>query len=217
MHIPRLALLTVSITLFLSGCATTRSIINVSVAQPQQVPAKGFATILEVKDLRRFVPAPKDPSVPSLQHTTDINNPAITARAVARKRGGYGKAFADILLPEGRTVEQVVREAATKALAEKGYAVVNEDSPDFSRALPVNIEILQFWSWATPGFFLVSVEFLGVVLLKGDVLAGGNEEAVRGYSIVKGMAITDSGWQEVMQNGVQDLIENMKAKIKSPD
>ncbi len=114
-------------------------------------------------------------------------------------------------------MEQVVREAATKALAEKGYAVVNEDSPDFSRALPVNIEILQFWSWATPGFFLVSVEFLGVVLLKGDVLAGGNEEAVRGYSIVKGMAITDSGWQEVMQNGVQDLIENMKAKIKSPD
>ena len=217
MHLHRLGLFTVAIALFLSGCATTRSIIDVSVPQPQQVPAKGFAKLLDVKDMRRFVPAPKDPSVPSLQHTADINDPAITARAVARKRGGYGKAFADILLPEGRTVVQVVREAATKALAEKGYAVVSEGSPDFSRALPVNIEIQQFWSWASPGVFQVSAEFLCVGLLKGDVLAVGNEQPVRGYSIVKGVAITDSGWQEVMQNGVQDLIENMKAKIKSPD
>jgi hypothetical protein len=60
-------------------------------------------------------------------------------------------AFAEILLPEGRTVEQIVREAATKALAEKGYAVVAEESPEFAQALPVNIEIQQFWSWFTPG------------------------------------------------------------------
>jgi hypothetical protein len=216
MQLPRIALLTVSIALFLSGCATSRSTIDVSVLQPQQVPTKGFAKILEVKDMRRFVPAPSDPSVPSLQNTSEINNPAITSRAVARKRGGYGKAFADILLPEGRTVEQVVREAATKALAEKGYAVVSERSPEFSQASPVNIEIQQFWSWFSPGFFQVSVEFLGVVLLKGDVLAEGHEQPVRGYSIVKAMAATDSQWQEVLQNGVQDLIEKMKAKIKSP-
>ena len=35
-----------------------------------------------------------------------------------------GISRAEILLPEGRTVEQIVREAAAKALAEKGYAVV---------------------------------------------------------------------------------------------
>lgn len=217
MHLPRLALLSFAIALFLSGCATTRSTIDVSVPQPQQVSAKGSVNILEVRDMRRFESAPRDPSVPSLQNPTDMNNPAITSRAVARKRGGYGKAFADILLPEGRSVEQVVRQAATKAFTEKGYAVVSEGSPDFSMALPVSIEIKQFWSWFSPGFFQVSVEFLGDLVLKGDALAGGNEQSVRGYSTVKGMAITDSEWQEVLQNGVQDLIENMKIKIKRPE
>lgn len=90
-----------------------------------------------------------------------------------------GISRAEILLPEGRTVEQIVREAAAKALAEKGYAVVAEESPEFANALPVNIEIQQFWSWFTPGAFLISVEFVGTVLLKGEVLAGSNEETVR--------------------------------------
>jgi hypothetical protein len=191
--------------------------IDVSVTNTQQVPAKGFAKVLEVKDVPRFEAAPSDPSVPSLQDSQEINDRVITSRAVARKRGGFGMALADILLPEGRTVEQIVREAATKALAEKGYAVVAEGSPEFAEALPVNIEIQQFWSWFTPGTFLISVEFVGIVLLKGEVLAGSNEETVRGYSIVNAMAATESQWQEVMQNGVQDLIEKMKTKLKSPN
>jgi hypothetical protein len=191
--------------------------IDVSVTNTQQVPAKGFAKVLEVKDVRRFEAAPSDPSVPSLQDSQEINDRVITSRAVARKRGGFGMALADILLPEGRTVEQIVREAATKALAEKGYAVVAEGSPEFAEALPVNIEIQQFWSWFTPGTFLISVEFVGIVLLKGEVLAGSNEETVRGYSIVNAMAATESQWQEVMQNGIQDLIEKMKTKLKSPN
>jgi uncharacterized lipoprotein YajG len=203
----------------MSGCAASRSIIDVSLPTPkaQQTPMQGFATLLEVKDVRQFEPAPREPSVPSLQDASEINNPAIRSRAIARKRGGYGKALADILLPEGRTVAQVVREAATQALAEKGYAVVNEASPDFLKAVPVNIDIQQFWSWFSPGFFTVSVEFVGVLVVKGGVLAGGNEDTVRGYSIVRGMAATDSQWQEAMQNGVQDLIKKMKAKLKSPN
>jgi hypothetical protein len=217
MGIARTALLAITIAWLMSGCATTRSTIDVSLIKTQQVPLKGFAKVLEVKDVRRFEATPSDPSIPSLQNSEEINDRAITSRAVARKRGGYGMAFAEILLPEGRTVEQIVREAATKALAEKGYAVVAEGSPEFAKALPVNIEIHQFWSWFTPGFFLVSVEFVGLVSLKGEVLAGSNEETVRGYSIINAMAATDSQWQEVMQNGVQDLIEKMKTKLKSPN
>jgi hypothetical protein len=64
---------------------------------------------------------------------------------------------------------------------------------------------------------LISVEFVGTVLLKGEVLAGSNEETVRGYSIINAMVAIDSQWQEVMQNGVQDLIEKMKTKLKSPN
>ena len=207
----------ITLTLLSTGCAIGRWTIDVSVTETQQVPAKGFAKILEVKDVRRFEAAPRNPSVPSLQSSTEISDRAITSRAVGRKRGGFGKAFGDILLPEGRTVEQVVREATTKALAEKGYAVIDERSPEFAKALPVNIEIQQFWSWMTPGFWQVSVEFEGIVLLKGEVLAGSSEETVRGYSVIKTMAATGSRWQEAMQNGVQDMIDKMKTKLQSPN
>jgi hypothetical protein len=217
MGVLRATFLVITIAWLMPGCATTRSTIDVSVTKTQQVSVKGFAKVLEVKDVRRFEAFPRDPSVPSLQNSMEINDRAITSRAVARKRGGFGKAFAEILLPEGRTVEQVIREAATKALEEKGYAVVAEGSPEFANALPVNIEIQQFWSWLTPGAFLISVEFVGTVLLRGEGLVGSNEETARGYSIINAMAATDSQWQEVMQNGVQDLIEKMKTKLKSPN
>ncbi len=223
MGISRAAFLAVAITWLMSGCAGTRSTVDVSVTKTYQVPVKGFAKVLEVKDVRWFeakwswYPFPRDHSVPSLERSTAIKNRAITSRAVGRKRDLYGRPFGDILLSEGRTVEQVVREATTKALAEKGYAVVDEKSTEFAKALPVNIEIQQFWSWSTPGAFQGSLEFEGIVLLKSEVLAGRSEETVRGYSVIKIMVATDSRWQEVIQNGVHDMIEKMKTKLKSPN
>ena len=42
------------------------------------------------------------------------------------RRGGFGKAFAEIF-QKGEQVEQVIREAATKALEETGYALLLKD------------------------------------------------------------------------------------------
>lgn len=200
----------------LSGCAATRSTFNVPIAQAPSDTARGFVKITQVRDQRRFEAAPRNPSTPSLQNPEEIGDPAITARAIARKRGGYGNAMADILLPEGRTVEQLVREAVTKAVQEKGYTVVSEPSPAVARALPLAVDIQQFWSWATPGFWQMSAEFEGILLLKGEALLVNPQETVRGYSIVKGMAITDEVWQQVMQQGIGDLVEQVKAKVRSP-
>jgi len=201
----------------LAGCAATRSTLDVPVTQAPPPPTRGFVRLTEVKDVRRFEAAPSNPSVPSLQNPQDIGNASITSRAVARKRGGFGQAMADILLPEGRTVEQLVREAATRALAERGYAVVDEKSPQSGKALPLQIDIQQFWSWFSPGFLQISLEFEGILGLKGDVLSGGKEEKVRGYGVYKGMVATDSEWQEVLRLGIADLIEKMKASIKPAD
>ena len=155
--------------------------------------------------------------MPSLKNPDEISDPDIKSRAIGRKRGGYGKAFGDILLPEGRTVAQVVREAVTRALTDKGYAVVTEGSSDFQKSVPVNVEVHQFWSWFSPWALpAASVEFVGVVTVKGEVLTVGNEGTVRGYSIVRVFAATDSQWQEVIQTGVEDLIEKMKAQLKNP-
>jgi uncharacterized lipoprotein YajG len=202
-----------------SGCATTTSTVDVQsaqapAAQAPAVAAKGFAKIMEVRDLRRFEAAPKDPSTPSLENAQELKNAAITSRAIARKRGGYGMAFANVLLPEGRTVELVVREAVVKALTEQGYEVVDAKSPQFDKALPVKVDIDQFWAWFTPGFWQVSVEFRCLLMLKAEALTGRNEDIVQGSAVVKGMAATDAEWKEAVVAGVSDLTKNLRTVIK---
>ena len=49
-------------------------------------------------------------------------------------------ALGDILLPEGQSVGALVRAAARKALADKGYTVVEAGSPHYDAATPLNIE-----------------------------------------------------------------------------
>jgi hypothetical protein len=185
-----------------------------ALAQAPAVAAKGFAKITEVRDIRRFEAAPKEPSTPSLENAQELKNAAITSRAIARKRGGYGMAFANVLLPEGRTVELVVREAVAKALIEQGYEVVDAKSPQYEKALPMQVDIDQFWAWFTPGFWQVTVEFRGLLLVKAEGLTGRKEDIVRGNAEVKGMAVTDSEWKEVVVAGVNDLTKNLKAVIK---
>jgi hypothetical protein len=102
----------------LSGCAFGRDVVDI--APPMSVAPNGMAVakIVDVNDKRMFEAAPRIPSTPSLQNAKDITNPAITARAVARKRDGYGAAWGDIILPEGRTVAALVRGATQKAFQE---------------------------------------------------------------------------------------------------
>ena len=200
-----------------SGCAATRSVIDVKVENSEANLAKAYVKVIEVTDKRRFEARPSDPSVPSLQKAAETQNPAITARAIARKRGGFGNALADILLPEGRTVSQVVREAVTSALNDKGYAVVEEGSANFGNASPMQVDIEQFWSWFTPGMWLISLEFESKLLMQGSMLAGEKDVAIRGYNKLDSAAATDGRWQQVMQAGIQDLVEKIKEKLKSAE
>lgn len=208
------AISALAIVWLFSGCATTSSTIDVQHAKAPAAAAKGLARITEVRDVRSFEAAPKDPSTPSLENPQDLKNSAITLRAIARKRGGYGMAFANVLLPEGRTVEIVVREAVTKALTEQGYEVVDAKSPQFEKALPMQVDIDQFWAWFSPGFWQVTVEFRGLLIVKAEALTGRKEDIVRGSAVVKGMAVTDAEWKEVVVAGVGDLTKNLKAVIR---
>ena len=201
----------------LAGCAATRSTFDVQSAPlAAQAPATAFVKITELRDLRQFEAAPRNPSTPSLQDPNEIKNPAITSRAIARKRGGYGNAMADILLPEGRTVQQLVREGVTRAVSQKGYAVVDERSPDYANALPLQVDIQQFWAWFTPGFWQISLEFEGILVLRSEVLIGDKADRVRGYAILKGMAATDDEWKEVLTMGMADLETQIKVLVKPP-
>lgn len=198
--------------------------------QPTQMPpasAKGFVKIAEVRDNRRFEVAPKDPHIPSLQKPGELSSGAITSRAIGRQRDSNGKAVGNVLLPDGRTVELVVREAVTKALAELGYAVVDARSPQFEKALPMRVDIERFWAWFTPRPPILrggSVEFRVVLALKAEALTGRKEVIASGYAIGKdvappeaGLPSTASEWRDVVVAGIDDLVTNLKAMIRPSD
>ena len=204
--------------LLLGGCAATRSTFDLPASNASDVreaPAAVRVKLVDIADNRVFEAKPSNPSTPSLEHPEELKDSAITARAIARKRGGFGNAAADILLPPGRTVPQVVTEAVTDALRQRGYMVVQPGAAEYAAALPLNVDIRQFWAWFTPGFLTVSIEHVSVLELRSPLFSG-QQPAVRGYAIVNTMAATDEEWRRAMQLGVQDLVAKLKAALPEP-
>lgn len=197
-----------------TGCATNRGILDVRVTEPQN-PASGRTVVIaRVTDCRVFELAPKQASIPSLKGG-EIGDKAITSRAIARKRNGYGKALGDILLPEGRTVEALVREALMKSFRDAGYRVIDgaASGNDKANAIPVEADIEQFWSWMTPGFWALSLEFEAKVKIKGDVPSFKNGETVRGYIELHTQAAGTGAWLNTINKGVAAFGEEVKKRL----
>ncbi len=140
----------------------------------------------------------------------------ITSRALARKRGSYGNALGDIVLPEGRTVAGLVKGAMQKALQDKGYRVVEEGSPDYARAVPVSVDVQRLWAWFTPGFAAITVECQSAVTMTGGAFTSQSPPPIEGYAMVSGFGAFESTWADVIKRSLDDLTEKMKAQIKSP-
>lgn len=195
-----------------SGCATNRGILDVRITQPQNPASSRAVTIVRVNDNRVFKASPRTASIPSLKGGK-IEDKAITSRAIARKRNTYGKALGDILLPEGRTVELVVREALVKSFREAGYRVIDDATGSTDKAVPIEADIEQFWSWCTPGFWAVSLEFEAKVKVKGDVPSFKNGETVRGYVELHSQAAGTKAWLNTINKGIDAFIEQVKKRL----
>lgn len=199
--------------IMISGCAVNRGELALeapTVANPERgQPVK----IVEVTDNRVFAINPPKPSTPSLKND-EIDDPSITKRAIARKRGGWGQALGDILLPEGETVEELTATALATALKEKGYRVVPEGDPAHATALPLRASINQFWGWFTPGFWAVKLEYRADVELIGDWPLDGNTQTVSGVSNWSGLAADTAAWRQLMNDGLANLMLNLKAILR---
>jgi hypothetical protein len=210
--------LCVFLLLMLSACAAGRSVLDIKSPQATaSSDSRYLAKITEVRDIRRFETNPRDPSEPSLGSAEDIKNPAVTARAIGRKRGGFGNAFGDLALPEGSSVAGLVKSAATAALQKRGYRVVEEGSPEAARAFPLAIDIEQFWAWVNMGFVELTMSHATKVVLKSnDLVVPSNPTAVNA-KFAKGVQVgTESNWSEVVNAGVSDLVQQIHAHIKAP-
>lgn len=199
-----------------SGCATSRGVVDL--ADPTEHasassvdPAAPSVYIVNIEDHRVFEVKPPDPSIPSLKDG-QITNREITSRAIARKRNGYGMALGDILLPEGKTVVDVVRSNLTAVLSENGYRVVQ--SPE-DGAIPVEVSIVQFWSWFTPGFWAAKVEFKAELAFSGSLPGLGSGTVIEGYAHQRHQAATTGAWLQTMEVGLEDLRRNLSDAVQA--
>jgi hypothetical protein len=206
---------TLACVLAATGCATSRGVIDVPAKMGANPPAGPLVRIDRVTDRRAFEVDPRQANIPSLMNEAEIKDPKITSRAIARKRGGFGKALGDVLLPEGRTVTQVVEEALTWALQDAGYRVVRKQDPEAATAIPLEADIDQFWAWFRPGFAEIAVEFESSVRLTSPPLPALQTSPVKGTSRVTGVAATSGTWQEAVTRGVDDLARNARERLRA--
>jgi hypothetical protein len=203
-----LAGLSACVLLAASGCATSRGALDFTPAPSENLGEGPPVRIASVVDARSFQVSPRDPSIPSLKND-EIEDHAITSRAIARKRNGYGKAMGDILLPEGRSVAELARAAVERGLREGGYRVLAESDPGYAEAAPIDVEIRKFWMWFSPGFWAAHLEFRGAIALRGPIGPLGSAPEVPGYVRLATQAATTGAWTNTLRAGLESLNVNL--------
>ena len=190
----------------MAGCATSRSEIELSspvVAPSDTVVSSGrTAVIRSVKDERVFEQDPDEPSTPSLGFGgADKASPDIKARAIGRKRGGFGMAMGDVLLQEGKTVEGLVRENLAAALVQAGYQVKNEEAGE-SSTLVIDVHIKEFWAWFQPGFWSITLSTNIVTDL--DLSGAASPTTISVHAEDSRQMATESAWMEIVSKALED-------------
>lgn len=197
-----------------TGCATSRGIVDIEYDVSAN-PTEGEALkIVRVTDQRKFQIDPKQADIPSLKND-EINDPGITSRAIARKRNTYGKALGDILLPEGKTVMDVVENRLSKGFRENGHRVLSAGEVDYEKAIPIEIDINKFWGWFSPGFWSLGLNFQTSIVVTAPVSAF--EEGIEFDSKVEErfQTATGSNWQTVINLYLDELNKDIEREIQS--
>jgi len=200
-----------AVAMITTGCAVGRSEVQMDApaAAAQAAPSKGKVVVIRsVKDERRFEESPSSPSMPSLDGGASKASADEKARAIGRKRNGYGMALGDVLLQPGRTVENVMKDSLAAALRDAGYDVRDSGG---AGAIFVDAHIKKFWSWVTPGFAQVTIE--GTV--ETELTASGNPPLkVTGYAKDGGLAITDSKYTDILKAALEKQRQELTAKAQ---
>ncbi len=192
-----------------SGCATSRGTVALDVAQSTN-PATGTAVrIVSVTDNRKFEISPSSPATPSLKDN-GIHDKALTSRAIARKRNGYGMAMGDVLLSEGNTVESLVQNLVTQSLREAGFRVLEANQTGYENAIPLDVGIDKFWAWFAPGFWAAHLEFESKIQISGPVTPFKDGKTFEGRVRLATQAATTGAWQNTIHKGMQNLRQDIQ-------
>lgn len=212
MALSKKLIFTLATILALSGCATSRSVLDVQPPSGQPGQANGKKVYIDnVVDNRSFQTTPSTPDIPSLDPSEDQSD-GIKARAIGRKRNGYGKALGDMLLKDGETVQTLTYKSIQEAFVEKGYTIVNKDQVTKDTYV-VNASIDKFWAWMNPGFWSITLSSevstdLSIKSGKTTTPQKVYVKAADGYQVA-----TEKNWTEIIQKSLQLYVEQLKSKI----
>lgn len=199
----------------LAGCATNRS--EVKLGSPVAVVSSGSvvtgktAVIRLVRDERVFEQAPSDPSIPSLGFEgADRATAEVKARAIGRKRNGFGQAMGDVLLQNGQTVEGVVREHLAAALSQAGYRVVDAAAAEPSTMI-VEVHVKRFWAWLQPGFWALTMH----TKISTDLVRAGEASPldISVHATESRQIATESTWIEIVDKALKEYRAQVAAKF----
>jgi hypothetical protein len=202
----------------LAGCAMSRSTVDLSrgstavpaTAQPSQGQA---VKIVSVADQRAFKIDPKTPQEPSLKDD-NITDKAITSRAIGRKRGGFGLALGDVLLPEGDSVSAHVATALTNGFRQAGYRVLATGDAGYDQATPIQVVIKQYWSWlevAMSG----NLNWRAEIELDSTLPALAPSQTIFSQIAKDAAVIFDSDWVQVNNEGLASLSARLADVLKT--
>lgn len=197
----------------LTGCATSRSVLDVQVPSSPAVQANGKKVYVNsVTDNRGFQANPSTPDIPSLDPSEDQSD-AIRSRAIGRKRNGYGKALGDMLLKDGETVQTLTFKSIQEAFSQKGYTVLTRKEDVTKDTYVVDANIDKFWAWMNPGFWSITLSSevstdLSIKSGKTTTPQKVSVKAADGYQVA-----TEANWTEIIQKSIQLYVEQLKSKI----
>lgn len=200
--------------LLLTGCATSRSEVRLSSpgAAVDTPSSDGKVVVIRsIRDDRIFEEAPKDPSTPSLGFGgAEAASAEIRARAIGRKRNGYGKALGDVLLENGQTIEAVIGENLTAALRQAGYRV--QSSSGDADAVQLDVRIKRFWAWFQPGFWAITLN----ANISTELVVDGKATpiSIDVDAQDKRQAATDKAWVEIVDQALQAFRAAATAKTR---
>ncbi len=203
------------LVILLSGCATGRTVLDVNAPTAEALGEQAVAfKVVSIDDARTFELKPRQANIPSLRDG-DIGNAATKARAIGRKRGPFGGARGDYVVPESSSVAKLVQESVATALVRAGGVLVKDGDPRFAAAIPLQLRIDRFWSWLRPGAWAVQAEFDVQVMVSAPLAGLESGKAVAGHAELRKGAMTDARWRTVVESGLSQFTDEL-AKAMAP-
>ena len=197
-------ILAVAALVLLAGCATNRAEVDVLRPGDTQTPApsNGKKVYISAVDDRVFQIKPSSSDIPSLKYD-EINDKSITERAIARKRNNFNMAIGDVLLPEGRTVSELVGNAVATAYRQAGYEVVS--SPGARDVSEVKVNIIEFWSWySAEGVLDKVLRNKSLLQIKAP---GTPVQTVKTLVSENVKVATDTDWKTITESGLEAITQ----------